>query len=318
LAPDVPQVWMGMVDGEGGVVGEGERIEYRACLVGVAQLHYVRTGADVDEWRPVTMIAPLTEKTAHDPWDHGRAVELSGDAVRAGRAVGGAAYGDVPAPATDAKTYRKWERLLVDHLYRSRTEGVLHALEFKVYSALGEDERTFRIRLRELAHEKRDRDVNALQQKYVPKLAALRERVGKAEQKLAKEEGDVTRASVDTAVSVGSTILGALFGRKIGSARNVGRATTAARAANRREREKDDAERARADLEASRKKVAELEAEFEGELAEVRSAAGGTRALETIDLRPRKSDTAVKLVALAWAPWIVGDDGREREAWARR
>ena len=32
-------------------------------------------------------------------------------------------------------------------------------------------------------------------------------------------------------------------------------------------------------------------------------------ALETIEIRPRKSDIQVDLMALAWTPWLVGADG---------
>ena len=62
---------------------------------------------------------------------------------------------------------------------------------------------------------------------------------------------------------MGATVLGGLFGRKLRSVCNVGRATTAARGAGRASRERDDVARAQANLETLRRQLGDLESEFE-------------------------------------------------------
>jgi hypothetical protein len=111
-------------------------------------------------------------------------------------------------------------------------------------------------------------------------------------------------------VSVGATLLGALFGRKLGSVGNVGRATTAARGASRTARERGDVARARDDVEALERQLQELEVEFEGRLEAVRDQlAGEDPVFEELPIRPRKSDLNVERLALVWTPWRVDEAG---------
>jgi C4-dicarboxylate-specific signal transduction histidine kinase len=108
---------------------------------------------------------------------------------------------------------------------------------------------------------------------------------------------------LQAAVSVGATVLGALFGRKIGSARNVGRATTAARGVGRTSRERGDVRRARERVASEEQKLRELERELEEHLAKLREEHDPAHAeIEVLEIPPRKSDLSVERLALAWAP----------------
>jgi hypothetical protein len=117
---------------------------------------------------------------------------------------------------------------------------------------------------------------------------------------------------MSTAISVGATVLGALFGRKVGVG-TVGRAATAARSASRTAREQGDVGRAEAQLAEAQAAFEELEVRFQEELAGVRDAAADPE-LEALTLRPRRGDTRVDEVALVWRPYWLGADGLARPA----
>jgi hypothetical protein len=104
-------------------------------------------------------------------------------------------------------------------------------------------------------------------------------------------------------ISVGATLLGALFGRKVASASNVGRATTAARGMSRAAREKDDVGSAEEALRAARDELIALEQAFQKDAAELGSLPE-PEALGLLDVpvKPRKADTVVERVALVWVP----------------
>jgi hypothetical protein len=111
---------------------------------------------------------------------------------------------------------------------------------------------------------------------------------------------------MQTAISVGATVLGALFGRKMASVGNVGRATTAMRGASRIGREKEDVERASENLEALREQESVLNREFEEQTAEIQSSFDpASLELEAVEVRPRKTDIAAD-VGLVWLPWSSG------------
>jgi hypothetical protein len=112
------------------------------------------------------------------------------------------------------------------------------------------------------------------------------------------------QAGVQTAISVGATVLGALFGRKAVSSSTIGRATTAARSAGRTMKQSGDVQRAEESAEAVRRQIQELEAELEAELAARSSATDPlTEKLERVSVRPKKSDITVRPMRLVWRPY---------------
>jgi hypothetical protein len=161
-----------------------------------------------------------------------------------------------------------------------------------------------------MLHERRDLELEKLRKRYAPKLARLADRIRKAEQRIEREREQYRQQKMHTVVSVGATVLGALFGRKLGSVGNVGRATTAARGASRAARERGDVSRAQDDAEALEQQLQELEAEFAERLEAVREKMGDSELVcEELPIRPSKSDLSVERVALVWTPWRVGANG---------
>ncbi len=164
----------------------------------------------------------------------------------------------------------------------------------------------------------RDEAVEKLRQKYGPKLAAIGERIRKAELARQAQEQQAASAKWSTAMSVGATVLGALFGRKAMSRGTIGKATTAARGANRSYQESQDVARAEQNVQALRQQAVDLDARS---AADIEVAAdrydAATETLERVPLRPKKTDIKVRLVALAWAPYWQGggDVGADRPAW---
>ena len=73
---------------------------------------------------------------------------------------------------------------------------------------------------------------------------ALAERLRRAEQAVDREQQQASDQKLQTAVSMGATVLGALFGRKAVSIGTLGRATTAARGVGRTMKEDSDVKRA--------------------------------------------------------------------------
>jgi hypothetical protein len=144
--------------------------------------------------------------------------------------------------------------------------------------------------------------VEKLRAKYAPKLASLQEQVRRAEQKVEKEKEQSSSQVLQTAISVGTSILGAMFGRKLASSANVTRAASTARAASRAARERSDVAHAAESLGALRQRYADLEAQFEQDAQEVRDAfTPQAMSLSQVEIKPKKADISVESVVLAWS-----------------
>ncbi len=275
---------------------------YRPALLGEVSLHYVDARRKIDFWREATLLAPLESDEQPRPWEAARELEETLPA-REARPVAGARFCALPAEATRAASFERWRKQLVTHVYRERPLRLFRCPELKLVSDPGESEGSFRVRVRDAQRALRDGEVEKLRQRFVPKLARLREQIARAEERIAKEQSQYTEKKVQAAVSIGSTVVGALFGRKLGSATSVSRAATAARGVGRAASEREDIARAIARAEELRARLVDLERDFEAASAQFQTAIdAATLPLEETTIAPRKSDIDVRRLSLLWVP----------------
>ena len=283
--------------------------EYRPRVMGLAKLHFVDAKLGLDQWDTTAWLAPLGDDGKSVDWAAGAAHPDLKARLSKSPATG-AAFADLPGAAMRAANYAAWGKSLTSHLYEQARAEVFFCDAIKLASAPGEDEAQFRVRLAQSLREKRDEAVEALRRKVAPKLATLQDRVARAEDKVQREQTQLSQQKMNTAVSVGAGILGALFGRKAVSVGTIGRASSAARSASRIGRESQDVARADESLEVVRQRLADLQAESEAEItALAASFEGEAVALREVSVTPRKSDIAVGQLALVWVPWRKDADG---------
>ena len=274
---------------------------YRPALAGRLRLHFAAAKEKLDTWEERVVIAALPPGA--DVWQEAAPMERF-DVER--QPASGFGFLELPAEATRASSYKAWQKALADWAWRTQTLALWRCAPLGRISAPGESESDFRARLTLEARERRDLAVEKLRQKYAPRLQRILDRIRTAEQRVARESSQVRQQAMNTAISVGATVLGALFGRKMASAGNVGRATTAMRGASRIGREKEDVARASDSLESLRQQQAELDREFEAQSAAIQASLDPAAvALEPFEVRPRKTDIAAG-VSLVWLPWTSG------------
>ena len=172
----------------------------------------------------------------------------------------------------------------------------------KLVSKPEETERDFQARFQLAGRETRDAAVEKLRERYAPKVARVQEKARKAEEAVGKEQQQASQQKVQTAVSLGATMLGALMGRRAVSLSTLGRATTAARGVSRSAKESQDVARAQERLQEAQAELAALEAELQAEVAALEGAVTGSVAIETIEIKPKRGGVEVRIVALAWKP----------------
>jgi hypothetical protein len=288
----------------------GARIVYRPALLGVAHLHYVDAKAGVDHWARAVALAPLAAESADSPWEAAE-LRIAGTPSLDAEPDPSADYAPLPAAASRSQSYARWKGGLATHLFRAFPLELLACASPALVSQPGESEAAFLGRIRSEGRAARDLAVEKLRQRYAPKLARLEERIAAAAARSEREREQYQEKKVQSAISIGTTLVGALFGRKLGSASNVGRATTAARGVSRAARERGDIARAEERVEDLRGELAQLEAELARDVARLETDASEP-ALKPLRIAPRKSDLDVERVALVWLPWQTGSGGSEQ------
>ncbi len=307
LAPEIPQYYIPARSSP----DANSRLLYRPLLLGAAQIHY--TDANTIDLR---LLAEISDGPVTLDWNHATAIDVPIEDLQSQPEESEAEFEEVPAKAGKQKSYSSWRKDLATWIYRNHRLELLESPHLDIVSNPGESERDFRVRMQQLARERRDDAVEKLRRKYEPKFAQLEERKRRAEQTVQQQQEQAQGQKYQTAISFGATLLGSLLGRKKASIGTIGRATTAARGVSRSMREAEDVDRAEENVAAVAQKLADLEAEFKSETGDLeRSFDPQTEELSKVSLKPKKVNIDVKLVALAWAPYWHDTQGGVKPAW---
>jgi hypothetical protein len=290
-------------------VGDGQRLVYRPMLLGEGRLHYVRVSYKVDKWMERRFLASVSGGELPDEiWDDADPLVEALEMDR--RPEEGAEFAELPVDLQKAKNYKTWQKELKEFLYRKQALTVYKCKELKMYSAPGEEVGDFKVRLEQAVSEERDEAKEKLTKKYASKFSTLQDRIRRAEDKVEVQEEQYQQSRMSGMLSVGTTLMGALFGRKMLSATNARSAGTSMRAFGRSGKEKADIERAQDNLDEVIRKYEDLEEEFKQEVEDLEDKLSVDNLdLEELNLPPRKSDISVEDFGVCWMPFVVDSSG---------
>jgi len=277
LPPEVPQQF---IPARSGPVGT--TLVYEPRVLGAAKVRFVDAKSGLDTTNDLAYLAPIADAAIPVDWDKAEATSIAlADLEKSPAAA--AQFAALPAAAAQAKNYGGWRSDFSSWLFRNVT-----------------------LDLRQASREQRDALVARIRTEYAPKLQRIEERIRNSQQVVQREQGQARAAQLQTVISVGATVLGTLLGRKRVSATSLGRATTAARGVGRSIEQQQDVGRAQADVSAAQAELSSLNQELEQKLG----------ALDTIAVRPTKSNISVQILALAWTPYWRDDAGNEKPGWS--
>ena len=296
-------------------LGDDSKLLYRPGLIGSARIRFAQSSAGIDEVRDVTIFLSAATEIRATIWDD---AEISTDSEFDQQPEGEeeAGFASLPGELSRAKTFTELQSALKDHLYRTQKLALWKCPELKQVSQPGESEGDFRARITHGVREGRDLQVEKLRTKFAPKLAGLQEQLRKAYQRVEKQKSQASQQSFTAAVNLGTSILGAVFGRKLASATNIGKAATTIRSASRVASERQDVAQAEETVEAIQERIDTLNKQFEEEANSLIDGANpDSLQLEEISIAPKKTDITVVELSLCWTPWTVDAKGAAQQAW---
>ena len=192
--------------------------------------------------------------------------------------------------------FRTYVKQIKTHLYQNRPKTIWRCKALNLESKPDESKAEFAARVQLANRERRDAAVEQLRGRLAKKVQQLEDRIRRARDRVDREQSQYDQQKLQTGISMGATVLGAIFG-----SRGMGRATTAARGAGRVAREREDVLRAEDEVRDLQEAQRALEVEAE---EEVRALETGMELdppdIEEVIVRPRKSDIQVSDLKLAW------------------
>ena len=277
---------------------------YRPFVLGAADVAYANAKYNIQETRRVARLCPIGDGAVPVDWGQSSALAIGiGDLEK--QPDPGIAFADCPAAASKPKNYDEWSKLLNRWLRSDQPITLFQSPSFKIASAAGESERDFRIRLQELARQRRDQQVDELRKRYAARVGALEDRLRRAEQQIAHEQQQSSAQTLNSVVAIGESLLGSFFGRK----RNT--ITTAVRGFGRIQNESGDVNRAQENASSIRTQLNDMQSELQREIDGLSASFDAqTEPLETITIAPKTTDIAIHFVGIAWAPFKSGEPGQ--------
>jgi hypothetical protein len=225
-------------------------------------------------------------------------------------------YADLPSAAMKAKTYDQIEKAFVDHVYANHSIEVSYSPLLEAYSNPGETLDQFKARVTQTARELRDKAIEDLRAKVAKSSKSLEDKITKAMAKVDAQKAQASSAKLATAVNIGSSILGALFGRKSGlaGAASMVKGTTVT-SATRAWRESQEAAAATQEMERLKMEYDALNKQCEDDVQKIRDQYDPTTlTVETQKLSPLKKNITPAATGILWMPYErVGED--LRKAW---
>ncbi len=281
---------------------EGAKLLYRPYLWGSAKIAFINNAKGIDTQKDVSYLVSFEDTPVPIDWENAVAVDFNESALLKTEEES-SQYDTVPSAAAKPASYSKWEDDFKNFLFRTGKLQLFKSPSTNEMSKPNENERDFRIRLSQVSREQRDEWTEKLRVKYDKQIAALEEKIRKAQDRVEIEAEQSKQQKLQTAVSIGATVLGAFLGRKSLSRSTISRAGTTISRAGRTMKEASDVQRARENVEIYQQQLKALEDQFQEEVdAQTQKFDIQAEDLETVAIYPQKSNIIIQLLQFVWVP----------------
>ncbi len=268
--------------------------------------------------KKVTLLTPLDAgQTAFDPADSVRLEDQGKEAFNVQPEPNVAEWRPLPAFALQSPTYTALKTQFTEECFANEGLELLCAEALDTWSQPGESERDFRARLAQLARERRDAATDELRSKFAKKAVPLEERLRRAQATVEKEKQEQKGAWMQTAVSVGTSVLGALLGRKTFGVGTMSKGASSIRQASQAWKQQGDVGRAEDTVQAVQALLDDLDRQCTAEMAALeKSFDAASMPLQKQAIPPMKKNIVVTAVGIAWLPHFENRDGSLEPAWS--
>lgn len=290
-----------------------EEISYLPAVIRVGEIRFNDAAKKIQGERLVVMVNNFIKSSGEIDWR--KDLELSNGlqlSQLAREPLAGASFAELPPQlAMESKTWTQMKKDLVNWLYNNFSVTIYQSPLTGEYSNIGETEGEFRARLVHVAREIRDKKVEELRETFHKKIETLEDRIARGMDEVAEQESQASSAKMDTALRIGTGILGAVLGRRFGRGRGG-----AMSGASRAWKESRDVSRAREKVEDLKDDLGDLERECEEEVKKLEEAMDPMKEklAETV-LTPYKKNCSARSVGIIWLPYRVQSEPKLGAAW---
>lgn len=274
----------------------GAVLAYQPVLFAQAIVRYQDKKTQLYTARIYSYRIPNLDKSGLVHWDQFAVPSV--DAKRlSGEPFGAAIYGDLPPGLTDARRMTALRTELTDMLYNTARLSLPYNATLNIYASPDAEPSAFWSQVQQVAHERRDVDVDKLAATYEKALDKMEDQLRRKERELGAERKELADLKREELFTKGEALLSLFKGRTTYTLSRTSRATRYRRQAG---EDLTESEQVIADLE---NEIQTTQQKFEQELAVLNDkwAKAAAESQEYV-ITPYKKDIQVELFGIGWLP----------------
>jgi hypothetical protein len=275
-------------------------IFYRPALFADALVSFISVRQNISREEERRCLFFPEQRGVTIDWTRAETTEISVNDISAQSEPDCFYEGAFPAQWTAPAKLKSITKDYSDHLYYNSSIKVPFNPVLKLYGDPGEPVEAFKAECRQRARELRDAEVEKLRETTRVKLDRLQTRLEKEESQLEEDRDNYRGRKNEELLSAGETIVGVLgiFGRRrttgLSSAARRRRMTQSAK--SRIDESEDDIKRLEEEISYLETSVKEKAEEIAAKWEDV------PERMETLEVKPRRTDVQIKMVAPVWLP----------------
>jgi hypothetical protein len=287
------------------IIYQDKALVYRPAVFARAEVRIDSAKHNIHDHFTVSRVVAVPEGDPFIDWDTSPLTSQVGELQR--RPAQDARFASLPAPLSDERRLKASERDFQEYVYRETSLNVPYHTVLKLTARTDETESQFRRRCYQEIGKRRDAEVAKLDRSYQAKIDRLDARIRREERELEQDEEEYEARRREEMISAGESVL------------NVLRRRRQSRALSTASRKRRLTVQARADIDESLEAIEDLENQIEVLLADLERDRAEIEArwseaaddLETVVLRPHKTDIFVQEWGVVWVPyWDISFEER--------
>ena len=272
---------------------ETANLIYNPGALGKALIHYQDKITDLREDLEKTLILRSSELMN---WEKSEEIKISNLLTKPEE---NAKFGEISGNINDSKDFNELKKNFADFIFYNSNFKLYHSPLIKIYSKPRESKSDFILRITQMARERRDEEVDKIEEKYSKDLQKLKEKLERSQEVLLKKQATANSLKQEAMVSAGESVIKIFMGRRS--------TTSASKAMNKYQKSKTvaiDIQEAQKDIETLNKEMELLENKLKIEVESIKERREKEISeIKEVLIQPKKSDIEIKIVSLAWIPY---------------
>lgn len=209
-------------------------------------------------------------------------------------------YYETPIFIQNEKELKQIQKDFTDYIYRNTKLSLFKNDTLKIISKQNESLTDFKIRIQDRLNEKIDEQLENLQIKFKKTNDTIEDKLNKLFDKLQKEQLQASATTTDTIISIGTSLLGAFFGKST-SASTLGKVASSAKGANKILKERNDVKYVESEIQQLQIQKEELQKTLEDEISKINEENKISNfQIEDIFIKPKRTDIFNVKLELLW------------------